>query len=74
MTAARKIVSEISMLELRPVRCLTANSVEPIAAIAEAGLRAVAAADGFVLVPERSEGYPQGAAVTVHLYDGYSCA
>ena len=74
MTAARKIVSEISMMELRPVRCLTANSVEPIAAIAEAGLRAVAEADGFVLVPEKSEGYPQGAAVIVHLYDGYSRA
>jgi molybdopterin molybdotransferase len=70
MTAARKIVSEISMMELRPVRCRAANSVEPIAAFAETGLRAVAEADGFVLIPEKSEGYPQGVAVTVYLYDG----
>lgn len=71
MTTARKIVSEIGMTELTPVRCLRAQCVEPIATLAEAGLKALAQADGFVLVPEMSEGYPQGAAVTVYLYDGH---
>ena len=27
-------------------------------------------ADGFVIVPEASEGHPQGAPVTVYLYEG----
>jgi molybdopterin molybdotransferase len=70
MTAARKIVSEIGLTELRPVRCLGDGSAEPIAFVAEAGLSALREADGFVLIPEKSEGYPQGATVTVHLYSG----
>jgi molybdopterin molybdotransferase len=74
MTAARKIVSEIGMLDLRPVRCPSQDLAEPIAFAAEAGLKAIAEADGFVLVPEKSEGYPQGAIVTVYLYNGYGRA
>ena len=30
---------------------------------------AAASADGFVIVPETSEGYPPGALVDVYLYD-----
>jgi hypothetical protein len=30
---------------------------------------AAVGADGFVIVPEGSEGYPQGARMTVYLYD-----
>ena len=71
MTARRKIVSEIGMLELRPVRCPSPDLAEPIAALAEAGLKAFAAADGFILIPETSEGYPQGATLMVYLYNGY---
>ena len=74
MTATRKIVSEIGVLELRPVRCPSQDLAEPIAFLAEAGLKAVAAADGFVLIPEQSEGYPQGTLVTVYLYNGYGRA
>jgi hypothetical protein len=31
---------------------------------------AAVAADGFVIVPEASEGHPEGALVTVYLYEG----
>lgn len=74
MTMARKVVSEISMAEVRPVRCATAGSVEPVPPITEIGLMALAGADGFLLIPEGSEGYRQGAAVSVYLYEGYDCA
>jgi molybdopterin molybdotransferase len=70
MTTARKIVSEIGMLEVHPVRCLDAGTVEPIASFSEAGLTPAVRGDGFIVVPESSEGYPQGAAVNVYLYDG----
>jgi molybdopterin molybdotransferase len=69
MTTARKIVSEIGTLEVYPVRCLNEGTVEPIASFTEAGLTAAAHGDGFVLVPEASEGYPPGTEVTVYLYD-----
>jgi molybdopterin molybdotransferase len=70
MTTARKIVSEIGTLEVHPVQCLNDGTVEPIASFSEAGLTPVARGDGFILVAESSEGYPQGAAVDVYLYDG----
>jgi molybdopterin biosynthesis enzyme len=69
MTATRKIVSEIGTTEVVPVRCASVGGVEPMASFAEAGLRAVTQADGFVVVPEGSEGYQRGATVTVYLYD-----
>jgi molybdopterin molybdotransferase len=69
LSAARKIVSEIGMVEVCPVRCTRDGAVEPVVSFAEAGLSAAAQAHGFVLVPEASEGYPRGAPVTVHLYD-----
>jgi molybdopterin molybdotransferase len=70
MTAAGKIVSEIGMTEVRPVRCREDGTAEPVASFGEAGLAAVVRADGFVIVPEGSEGYRQGARVPVYLYDG----
>jgi len=69
MTAARKIVSEIGVTEVVPVRCANRAEVEPMPSFAAAGLRAVTEADGFVVVPEGSEGYQRGAMVTVYLYD-----
>lgn len=69
LTAARKIVSEIGTTDVRAIRYLNDAAVEPIASFAEAGLTAATLADGFVVVPENSEGYPQGAVVTVYLYD-----
>ena len=70
MTAARKIVSTIGMLDVCPVQCLGEDRAAPIASFAEAGLASAARGDGFVLVPPASEGYPQGAALTVYLFPG----
>jgi len=70
MTVARKIVSAIGMTEICPVRCGAGDAVAPLPSFAETGLMAAVAADGFVIVPEASEGYPQGARVTVYLYEG----
>jgi molybdopterin molybdotransferase len=70
MTATRKIVSEIGMTEVVPVRCTNEDGVEPMASFATAGLRAVTETDGFVVVPEGSEGYQKGSILTVYLYDG----
>jgi len=69
MVAARKIVSEIGMTEICPVQCLRDGTVGPIGSNPEIGLAAAAHADGFVIVPEGSEGYAQGAPVVVYLYD-----
>jgi molybdopterin molybdotransferase len=69
MTASRKIVSEIGMTEVVPVRCVNGGAVEPLPSFAAAGLRAITEADGFVVVPEGSEGYQRGTMVTVYLYD-----
>jgi molybdopterin molybdotransferase len=68
MTTTRKIVSSIGMTEICPVRCPLEGSAEPIASFAELGLMAAVNADGFVVVPETSEGYPPGASVSVYLY------
>ena len=70
MITARKIVSAIGMTEICPVRCGAGDTVEPVPSFAETGLMAAVGADGFVIVPEGSEGYPQGARVTVYLYEG----
>ena len=42
--------------------------VEPLAAFAEVGLMATAAADGFMIVPAASEGYPAGATINAYFY------
>jgi len=67
---ARKIVSEVGTTDICPIRWTEDGEVEPLAPFAEAGLAAAAQGDGFVIVPEASEGNPQGAPVTVHLYPG----
>jgi molybdopterin molybdotransferase len=68
-TATRKIVSEIGMAEVVPVRQVNGDGAEPLPSFAAAGLRAVTEADGFVVVPEGSEGYQRGTTVNVYLYD-----
>jgi molybdopterin molybdotransferase len=67
MRTRRKIVSIIGITDVWPVRCLGGESVEPIASFAEAGLVAAAQADGFIIVPEGSEGFSEGTTVTVYL-------
>jgi molybdopterin molybdotransferase len=70
MRLTRKIVSEIGMADVCPVRCTKDGEVEPLAPFTEAGLVAAAHGDGFVIVAEASEGHPEGATVTVYLYPG----
>ena len=69
MRTGRKIVSAIGMTEIFPVRCTAPGVVEQRPSLGEAGLMSAITADGFVIVPEASEGYPQSASVTVYLYD-----
>ncbi len=71
---AGKIVSSIGFLEVWPVRLVAGgNRVEAVSAAAPDGtgglFPTVAQADGFVLVPEASEGFPPGARARVYLYD-----
>jgi molybdopterin molybdotransferase len=70
MRTTRKIVSAIGTTEICPISCSGRDMAEPLPSFGEAGLMAVVAADGFVIVPEPSEGYPQGASVTVYIYEG----
>lgn len=69
MRTGRKIVCAIGMAEICPVRCTTTDVVEPLPAFGETGLMSAITADGFVIVPEASEGYPQNASVNVYLYE-----
>jgi molybdopterin molybdotransferase len=69
VVTARKIVSAIGMTEIHPIRCLADGHVAPVASFAEAGLMAAIQGDGFIVVPEASEGYPAGAQMTAYFYD-----
>jgi molybdopterin molybdotransferase len=69
MTVARKIVSAIGMTEICPVVLGPGDTIEPLPAFAEIGLRAAIDGAGFVIVPAAREGYPPGAVVTAYLYD-----
>jgi molybdopterin molybdotransferase len=72
MRVTRKIVSAIGMTEICPVRSAAPDTAEPLPSFGEIGLMAAVIGDGFVIVSEGSEGHPQGASVSVYLYDG-SC-
>jgi molybdopterin molybdotransferase len=63
---ARKIVSGIGMVEVVPVR-LDGGRALPIGV--DDGLAGAIQADGFVMVPDTSEGYLAGRRVRVHLYE-----
>jgi molybdopterin molybdotransferase len=69
ITTARKIVSGIGATEIHPVRRLSPDRVEPVASFASAGLGSATLADGFVVIPEGCEGYPEGAIITVYWFD-----
>ena len=70
MRTGRKIVSAIGLTEICPVRCAALDLAEPLPSFGEAGLMSAIAGEGFVIVPEGSEGYAQGASVAVYLYEG----
>jgi molybdopterin biosynthesis enzyme len=60
---ARKVTSTVGMAEVVPVRC-RGRVAEPLAG-GYLSLSALARADGWLLVPPESEGYPAGAQVAV---------
>jgi molybdopterin biosynthesis enzyme len=62
-TLARKVASPLGLMEVVPVRVRSAQA-EPIAS-GYWPLHAIAQADGWILVPPDSEGYPAGAEVMV---------
>jgi molybdopterin molybdotransferase len=59
----RKVASALGMAEVVPVRCRDGNA-EPLAS-GYLPAQAITQADGWILVPADSEGYPAGAEVTV---------
>jgi molybdopterin molybdotransferase len=69
MTTARKFVSSLGITEIFPVRCRPGDAVEPLPSFTETGLMSAVSANGFVIVPQGSEGLPQGARVTAYLYE-----
>jgi molybdopterin molybdotransferase len=65
---ASKIASRLGRLEICRVR-IDGTLVTPLAVADGDTLATSVRADGFVVIPVRSEGYPSGAEVKVHLYD-----
>ena len=65
---ARKLVSAIGRVDYCRVR-QTAEGIEPLALSGASVLSSTTRADGFVVVPEMSEGYAPGTEVTVYWYD-----
>jgi molybdopterin molybdotransferase len=64
---ARKLVSTVGRVDYARVH-LHESSAEPLAISGASVLSSVTRADGFVVVPMDSEGYPEGANVEVYLY------
>ncbi len=65
---ARKLVSAIGRVDYCRVRH-TPEGIEPLALSGASVLSSTTRADGFVIVPEMSEGYGPGSSVTVYWYD-----
>jgi molybdopterin molybdotransferase len=68
MRLGRKIVSTIGMTEICPVR-RSNGGVEPSPGSSPENLLALARSDGFVIVPEGSEGMPAGANLQIYMFD-----
>jgi molybdopterin molybdotransferase len=66
---AAKISSAVGRVDYVRVK-VRDGLVEPLAVSGASLLSTTTAADGFVLVPRDSEGYPPGEVVEVYLYDG----
>jgi molybdopterin molybdotransferase len=64
---ARKIVSTVGRVDYCRIR-IHNDKVEPITSGGALLLSSTTHADGFVIVPADSEGYPADAVVTVYLY------
>ena len=68
MPLARKLVSQVGRVDYARVRVLD-GKIDPLAISGASILSSTTVADGFVVVPGDSEGYPAGAEVDVFLYD-----
>lgn len=68
LTLRRKLVSAIGRVDYARIRIVD-QTVEPLAISGASVLSSTTRADGFVVVPADSEGYPGGAEVRVYLYD-----
>ena len=66
---ARKLVSVVGRVDYARVRIDEQGRVEPLAISGASILSSTTRADGFVVVKADREGYPEGASVTVWLYD-----
>jgi molybdopterin molybdotransferase len=75
---ARKLVSQVGRVDYARVRIVaqcrdqwsrSPPHVEPISISGASILTSTTTADGFVVIPANSEGYPAGAKVEVFLYD-----
>jgi molybdopterin molybdotransferase len=64
----RKVSSTIGRMDYLRVR-MEGDHVEPLAIGGASVLSSTTRADGFVLIPDDSEGYPAGTEVEVFLYD-----
>jgi molybdopterin molybdotransferase len=64
----RKLVSVVGRVDYARVS-MDADGVEPIAISGASILSSATRADGFVVIPGDSEGYPPGREVEVYLYD-----
>ena len=64
----RKLVSAVGRVDYARVQ-LHEQRVEPLAISGASLLSSTTRADGFVIIPGDSEGYPAGAQVKVYLYD-----
>jgi molybdopterin molybdotransferase len=65
---ARKLSSVVGRVDYARVR-IEREQVEPLAISGASVLSSTTRADGFVVVPADLEGYPEGAEVTVWMYD-----
>lgn len=65
---SRKLVSTVGRVDYARVK-RTSDGIEPLAIGGASVLSSTTRADGFVVVPEASEGYPAGAEVDVWWYD-----
>jgi molybdopterin molybdotransferase len=65
---ARKLVSQVGRVDYARVRIID-DRVEPLAISGASILSSTTSADGFVIIPADSEGFPSGAEIDVYLYD-----
>ncbi len=67
---SRKVASRLGRLDFCRVR-IEGDMAHPVAVADATTLSTVVRADGYVLVPTRSEGYDAGSVVTVHRFDDH---